>query len=240
MEHRWPAHALEAVRGFCRQSGTWIYWHLVKTCQSFWKFCRDRFNRVCLQREEDEPLPSSECIFHKDKIEKFGRVLKNESVSIYRRAQAAYKIGLLAFTGGPTAARFATPHMRKVAYLLLDEPMGPKPKILLLQSVAYWSYLNPASQGKALNLQFLTGLTNIFHDKLEYSSTQEKNKHLLVKFWACYALSILTCNNLPWVKELSNCRFLKYSLQTLASEDWSGWPENFAEVLYFLIGFHRN
>ncbi|XP_055988111.1 armadillo-like helical domain-containing protein 2 [Sorex fumeus] len=209
-------------------------------CRSFWRFCRDGFKKICLQKKEDEPLPSSECIFHKDKIEELGCVLGNESVSIYKRAQAAYKIGLLAFTGGPTAARFATPHMREVANLLQNEPMASKPKILLLQSVAYWCYLNPASQGKALSLHFLTGLTNIFQDQSEYTSRQEKNKDLLVKFWACYALSILTCNNLPWVKKLSSCRYLKYSLQTLASEDWSGWPENFAEVLYFLIGFHLN
>lgn len=144
------------------------------------------------------------------------------------------------FTGGPTAGKFAAEYMNEVAHLLQTHKMPPKIKILLLKSVACWCYLNPVNQKRAKNLQFIPILTGFFNYSSESTTKSDINNNLLVKFWTCYVLSVMTCNNLSCMQELNNCSPLKYQLQTLASEDWSGWPENFAEVLYFLIGFHRN
>lgn len=130
--------------------------------------------------------------------------------------------------------------MKEAAHLLKDHEMPPKAKVLLLQSVACWCYLNPVSQRRAKHLKLIPILTEIFEDKLDSTIKSEINSSLLVKFWTCYVLSVMTCNNLSCIKELKDCHPLKYHLQILANENWSGWPENFAEVLYFLIGFHRS
>ncbi|KAM7229635.1 hypothetical protein CapIbe_019751 [Capra ibex] len=206
-------------------------YHRLQKCWSVVKgFCTNK---------EEEYIPPAESIFHKEKILMLGNILTDNSLALEQRAQAAYRIGLLAFTGGPTAGNFAAEYMKEVAHLLQNYEMVPKIKILLLQSVASWCYLNPVNQRRAKHLQFIPILINLFDDTSESPMKSETNSSLLVKFWGCYVLSVMTCNNLPCMQELKHYSSLKYHLQILASENWSGWPENFAEVLYFLIGFHR-
>ncbi|XP_057556162.1 armadillo-like helical domain-containing protein 2 [Hippopotamus amphibius kiboko] len=208
-------------------------YHRLQKC---WSVVKGFFTK----KKEEEHIPPAESIFHKEKIVALGHMLKDKSLALEQRAQAAYRIGLLAFTGGPTAGNFAAEYMKEVAYLLQNCEMAPKTKILLLQSVASWCYLSPVNQRRAKHLQFIPILLDIFDNRLESTMKSEINSNLLVKFWSCYVLSVMTCNNLSCVQELKDNSTLKYHLQMLASENWSGWPENFAEVLYFLIGFHRN
>lgn len=90
---------MDWAREFCQQLGTWVCHHIRNLCRAFWKFWCVTLKRLCFKEEEDDYLPASECIFHKEKIAKLGHVLRSESETLYERAQAAYKIGLLAFTG---------------------------------------------------------------------------------------------------------------------------------------------
>ncbi|XP_032717553.1 armadillo-like helical domain-containing protein 2 [Lontra canadensis] len=234
-----PFHAMANTRAYV-QCWMWICHYFVGLYQCLKKFWNVTINHFFMKEREEEDVPSVESIFHKEKIVVLGHLLKNESLAIEKRAQAAHRIGLLAFTGGPTAGKFATEYMKEVAQLLRDHEMPPKAKVLLLQSVACWCYLNPVSQKRAKHLRFIPILTEIFEDKLDSTVKSEINSSLLVKFWTCYVLSVMTCNNPSCMKELRDYNALKYHLQILATENWAGWPENFAEVLYFLVGFHRN
>ncbi|XP_070252231.1 armadillo-like helical domain-containing protein 2 isoform X2 [Myotis yumanensis] len=215
-----------------------VYQYVVRLGQ-----CLRRFWNVHIMgffiEEEEEHISPSQIFFHKGKIVALGQTLRNKSLAIEERAQAAYRIGLLAFTGGPTAAKFAAEHMKEVAHLLQSAQAAPEARILLLQSVACWCYLNPITQRRAKFLQLIPILMAIFGNAPESSKT-DVNNTLQVKFWACYTLSVMTCNNLSYVEELREHSKFKYQLQALAQKDWAGWPENFAEVLYFLIGFHRH
>ncbi|XP_062952362.1 armadillo-like helical domain-containing protein 2 [Cynocephalus volans] len=227
-------------QSFCMQIWVQIYGYFVGLGQRLQDFWNATVKSYFAKKKEEPQVPSAESIFHKEKIMVLGHMLQDESLPIEERAQAAQKIGLLAFTGGPTAGKFATEYMKEVAYLLQDQEMAPEIKILLLQSIACWCHLNPVSQKKAKHLRLVPILICFLESKLESTIKNEINSDLLVKFWTCYALSVMTCNNVSFVKELEDHTILKYHLQVLATENWSGWPENFAEVLYFLIGFHRN
>lgn len=138
------------------------------------------------------------------------------------------------------AGRFAAEHMKEVALLLQDAQAAPKARVLLLQSVACWCYLNPITQKRAKFLKLVPILTAMLDPDPEPAAGGSASGGLLVKFWACYTLSVMTCNNVSYVEELREYYPLKHHLQALARENWEGWPENFAEVLYFLIGFHRH
>ncbi|KAG8520368.1 Rho family-interacting cell polarization regulator 2 [Galemys pyrenaicus] len=224
----------------CAKAGVWnhisrYFGGLYRNLRKFWNV---NIKGLCSEEKKEIRIPPVECIFHKEKIVVLGHMVKNKKLSIEKRAQAAYRIGLLAFTGGPTAGKFAAEYMKEVANLLKHQEMAPKPKILLLQSVACWCYLNPISQKRAKHMQFIRILIEVFYQMDESDVKSEAN--LLIKFWTCYVLSVMTCNNVSCMNELKEYPHLKYHLQMLASENWSGWSENFAEVLYFLIGFHKN
>ncbi|XP_005403415.1 PREDICTED: uncharacterized protein C6orf229 homolog [Chinchilla lanigera] len=186
--------------------------------------------------KEEEPSLPTDSTFYKERIIALGYVLKNKSLSLEIRAQAAKKIGLLAFTGGPGAEKLAAEYMKEVAHLLQNDIVAPRIKILLLKGVACWWYLNPGSQKMTKHLNFIHILTGLLESPLEYSVKGGKSSLLLlVKFWTCYALCVLVYNNLSFIGELKNYNALKYNLQILASENWFGWPENFAELLHHLI-----
>ncbi|XP_021568738.1 uncharacterized protein C6orf229 homolog [Carlito syrichta] len=229
-----------AKRQFC---GVWVW---IKVHRFFMGLCQHLhyFWSVIVKdffvKKEEEQVPSDDAIFHKEKIVVLGQMLKDKSLPIEKRAQAAQRIGLLAFTGGPTAGNFAAEYMQEVSHLLQNYEVAPKIKILLLQGIACWCYLDPESQTRAKHLQFIPILLSFLESRSESTIKGEINSNLLLQFWTCYVLSIMTCNNVSIIKELRGHSTLKDNLLMLAPENWSGWPENFAEVLFFLLGFHRS
>ncbi|KFO33850.1 hypothetical protein H920_04844 [Fukomys damarensis] len=65
--------------------------------------CLKKFWHVTVKgyfvNKEEEPVLLTDSTFHKERIVVLGHMLKNKSLPFEIRAQAAKKIGLLAFTG---------------------------------------------------------------------------------------------------------------------------------------------
>ncbi|XP_036608618.1 armadillo-like helical domain-containing protein 2 [Trichosurus vulpecula] len=195
------------------------------------------FKNLCFHQRKEKKASAVESVFHKEKIVILGYQLKNRSLSLEKRAQAAFRLGLLAFTGGPMAAKWVSDYMNDIALLLQRENLPPRIKIMLLQSVSSWCYLNVWGQKRARFVNIIAILVSFLEE--EVTNPELKSSMMPVKFWSCYLLAIIICNNMPVVQELTHHTSLKFSLQLLASENWLGWPENFAEVLFFLLGYHR-
>ncbi|XP_068951042.1 armadillo-like helical domain-containing protein 2 [Petaurus breviceps papuanus] len=196
------------------------------------------FKNLCFKEKDERKASVIDSIFHKEKIIVLGYQLKNRTLPLERRAQAAFRLGLLAFTGGPMAATWVAEYMNEVVSILQKDDTPPHIKVLLLQSISSWCYLNILGQKKVRTINVIDILVD-FLEK-EPPNSQSKASTLLVKFWSCYLLAIIICNNSPVIRDLLQHSTLKLSLQILASENWQGWPENFAQVLFFLMGYHRS
>nr|XP_020842605.1 uncharacterized protein C6orf229 homolog isoform X2 [Phascolarctos cinereus] len=139
--------------------------------------------------------------------------------------------------GGPMAAKWVGEYMTDIAAILQKEKLSPPAKVMLLQSICSWCYLNILGQEKARTINMLAILVSFLEEENPDPHFEESTR--LVKFWSCYALAIISCNNMSIVQDLMKFSTLRFSLQMLAKEDWLGWPENFAEVLFFLMGYNR-
>ncbi|XP_074128963.1 armadillo-like helical domain-containing protein 2 [Sminthopsis crassicaudata] len=206
-----------------------VFGPLMKICACFKKL---QFSQI-----KESNFSMDDSMFHKEKIIVLGYELKNKILPLEKRAQAAYKLGLLAFTGGPMAAKWVSGYINDAASILEKENVPPHVKILLLQSICSWCYLNVSGQKKARLINMLPILVSFLED--EPANPQLMRASLLVKFWACHLLAVIICNNIEAIRDLEKSETLKYLLQMLALENWQGWPENFAEVLFFLMGYHR-
>lgn len=73
---------------------------LCKRLRQLWRTFKISFTRYFTKTQEVEQLLSAaDCSFHREKILELGNTLKNVHLSLEKRALAAQKIGLLAFTG---------------------------------------------------------------------------------------------------------------------------------------------
>lgn len=88
----------EKQQPFYMRIGTQMSGYLLR----LWTFCHKFWNVTIMGHfvnKKEESIPSSDSTFYKERIVIFGYILKNKSLSPETRAQAAKKIGLLAFTG---------------------------------------------------------------------------------------------------------------------------------------------
>lgn len=90
---------MSKARTYYVQFSTQIYQYFAGLYQRLQKFWNVTVRRFFIKKKKEEDIPSAGSIFHKEKFVVLGRVLKNQSLAIEKRAQAAYRIGLLAFTG---------------------------------------------------------------------------------------------------------------------------------------------
>ncbi|XP_067393559.1 armadillo-like helical domain-containing protein 2 [Emydura macquarii macquarii] len=201
--------------------------------------CYETYIKTFFSSVEEEPYNPNGSIFHKQKIVRYGSDVKNTQLPLEQRAQAAKNIGLLVYTGGPNAGIYASEYIQELIDILHMPDISAKVKILVLQGLCGICYINYSNQNKAKDLNLADVL--LAYLTADEDSSPASNDITVVKFWVCYLLTVICCNNIPYIRLLHELggQMLETKLESLSSMEWSGWPDNYAEVLFALLGFHK-
>ncbi|XP_078286259.1 armadillo-like helical domain-containing protein 2 [Rhinoraja longicauda] len=182
--------------------------------------------------EEDDDDLQRDNIYIKQ-IKEYGEMLVKTHLPLSTRLQAAASLGIISFTGGPEAANCVQAYIEPLLRFLNLTMNTEKEQITVLQSLVGICYNNPANQSIMVEKHILTTLLSLINTR---------NSHLTyikVRFWACYLLNILCCNNIPIIRRLNKAKNLHTSLIHLSELSWFGWPKNYAQVLMYLLGFKK-
>ncbi|XP_020637317.3 armadillo-like helical domain-containing protein 2 [Pogona vitticeps] len=172
-------------------------------------------------------------IFHHHKIKTYGNDLRNEELSLEERGRAALHIGLLTYTGGVTAAELAIEYIQDMIDILIMPDTSGKASISVLKGLCGICYLSPMNQNETRE-NHLAEILISYLDEDEDSPDADPDI-TLVKFWVCYLMTIVCCNNMPYLKLFNEVggQMLEKRLESLSAADWFGWPQNYAKI--FLI-----
>ncbi|XP_062985859.1 armadillo-like helical domain-containing protein 2 [Elgaria multicarinata webbii] len=187
----------------------------------------------------EPPIKLLDPIFHNHKIKTYGLALRNAELPLEERAIAALYIGLLAYTGGITAAELASQYIQDMIDILIMPDTSGKVRIAMLKGLCGVCYINYANQNKAKE-SHLTEILISYLDEDEDSPEADPDL-IIVKFWVCYLMTIVCCNNIPYIKLFHEVggQMLQKRLESLSNMEWFGWPQNYATLMSVLIGYQR-
>nr|XP_009687062.1 PREDICTED: uncharacterized protein C6orf229 homolog [Struthio camelus australis] len=141
-------------------------------------------------------------------------------------------------TGGTKAATCASEYIKDLCDIFCTRSISTKVRIQALQGLSCICYINPNNQRRAKDLN----LINILLDHLgEEQESASDNACITIQFWICYLLTVLCSNNIPCIIAVHKVggEKLEKKLKSLSHMDWFGWPDNYAAVLFSLLGFQR-
>ncbi|XP_053102263.1 armadillo-like helical domain-containing protein 2 [Hemicordylus capensis] len=192
-----------------------------------------------IKRIEEAPVKLLDHNFHHHKIKVYGLELRNPELTLEERAKAALYIGTLAYTGGISAADLASDYIRDMIDVLIMPDTSSSVRIPVLKGIAAVCYINYGNQSIAKE-NHLSDVLLACLDEDEDDPDAELDL-IIVKFWACYVMTIVCCNNLPNIKlfQDSGGQTLEERLESLSRMEWFGWPENYAEVMFELLGYQK-
>nr|XP_060627642.1 armadillo-like helical domain-containing protein 2 [Anolis sagrei ordinatus] len=178
-------------------------------------------------------------IFHHHKIKTYGKCLRNAEMPMEERAKAALYIGLLAYTGGVRAAGLASEYIKDMIDILIMPETTGKESIDVLKGLCSVCYISYTNQDVAKD-HHLAEVLIAYMDEDENSPDADPDI-ILVKFWVCYLMTVLCCNNIPYIKLLHEMggQILEKKLETLCYLEWFGWPQNYAKLMVRLLGYQN-
>ncbi|KAJ7338586.1 hypothetical protein JRQ81_012488 [Phrynocephalus forsythii] len=172
--------------------------------------------------------------FHHHKIKICGNDLKNEELPLEERSRAALHIGLLSYTGGVTAAELAAEYIQDMIDILAMPDISWKASISVLKGLCGVCYLSSMNQNVTRE-NHLAEILISYLDEDENSPDADPDI-ILVKFWICYLMTIVCCNNIPYLKLFNEIggQMLENRLESLSAMDWFSWPQNYAKMFLFM------
>ncbi|XP_060100340.1 armadillo-like helical domain-containing protein 2 [Heteronotia binoei] len=204
----------------------------------------EKYMKFHFPQEEEEPVVPIDTNFHVDKIRRYGDILRNTELPIDERAKAAHYIGLLAYTGGVVSRAPASEYIQDMTDMLIMADTSRKVKIALLKGLCGLCYLNYNNQTHAKELHLpdiLLAFLDEDEDEDDEDSSGDDQDIIIVKFWVCYLMTVVCCNNIPYLKlfQETGGEMLENRLESLSSMEWFGWPANYAEVMLSLLGYQH-
>ncbi|KAM6458350.1 armadillo-like helical domain-containing protein 2 [Liasis olivaceus] len=176
-------------------------------------------------------------IFHHHKIKIYGMDLRNTELSLEERAKSALYIGLLTYTGGVGAAALASQYLQDMIDILIMPDTSAKVRISVLKGLCSVCYINPLNQNEA-KAYHLTEIILAYLEEDEDSAEADSDL-VLVKFWVCYLMTVVSCNNISYIKLFHEVggQALERRLECLSNMEWFGWPQNYATLMCMLMGY---
>ncbi|XP_042319849.1 armadillo-like helical domain-containing protein 2 [Sceloporus undulatus] len=192
-----------------------------------------------IKQIREPPIKLIDPIFHHHKIKTYGIDLRNAELPLEERATAALYIGLLAYTGGVSAARLAAEYIQDMIDILIMPNTSGKVMIAVLKGLCGACYINCTNQNEAKE-NHLAEVLIAYLDEDEDSPDADPDI-ILVKFWVCYLMTVVCCNNIPYIKLLQEMgeQTLQKRLESLSNKEWLGWPQNYAELMFLLMGYQK-
>ena len=153
--------------------------------------------------------------------------LKKPNSTVEEKIREIRKIGVMSWTGGPSAAKFAKTYL--VGYLeWLGDPEQPDNlRIALLKSIVEISWLNDEIKATLSEKNILKTISNILD---ENTDTYEE-----IQRWAAYTLLCLATGSHIVQRELLKIDDLEPKLRKLSLDSWYYWKINAAGLLTQLL-----
>ncbi|XP_054841837.1 armadillo-like helical domain-containing protein 2 [Eublepharis macularius] len=201
----------------------------------------EKFMKFNFPQEEVEPIPPIDGDFHADKIRRYGDNLRDTKLPLEDRGKAAHYIGLLAYTGGVSCGAPASEYIQDMINILIMPESSRKMRIAVLKGLCGVCYINYTNQNAAKELHLADILLAFLDEEEDEDSTDDEQDIIIVKFWVCYLMTVVSCNNLPYLKlfQDSGGQMLENRLESLSSMEWFGWPANYAEIMLSLLGYQK-
>lgn len=133
----------------------------------------------------------------------------------------------------------AVDYIQDMIDILTMPDTSSRVRIQVLKGLSCLCYINYVNQDVAKECH----LTDVILACLDEDEDSPAVKSDLpnVKFWACYLMTVICCNNIPCIKlfQESGGQMLQDRLEDLCNMDWFGWPQNYAEVMFGLFGYQK-
>lgn len=142
--------------------------------------------------------------------------------------EAIGKIGHLAWTGGPDAAKCAATYLEVLLGYLGDRETNINVRTQIMRSLSE-IYRGHRDHGELYrSLRVIPIIADII---------KMHNDSALLR-WCCYALFTICAGSLRNVS-LVEAHNLKENFSVLAGLSWKGWPKNYAQVMMLIVGYAK-
>ncbi|XP_053252735.1 armadillo-like helical domain-containing protein 2 [Podarcis raffonei] len=193
-----------------------------------------------IKHEREPAIKLIDPVFHHHKIKTYGIELRDPELPLEDRATAACYIGLLTYTGGVNAALLASEYIQDMINILLMPDTSGEVRTYVLKGLCGICYLSYLNQNEAKD-RHLMEILLAYLDEDEDPEDDDPLDIITMKLWVCYLMTVVCCNNIPYLKLFNEVggQKLRKSLEALSKLEWFSWPQNYAKLMLALLAYQE-